>query len=242
VSKFTQPKKKQKKAPHRGRHPRVKTTGKLAKKTLAAVENVNQREDDLDRGYGQLARQYEITPDQYGNSLDVAEIDSLIGERQKMLALIDEEKKDLEEAIEALKRAIAALLKAIHEEQEAIRQDVKKIRDERRKKKPNQKLITSLEGRYEQAAGPRRPVPGADERSPGWPRRLEAEPRARAAVRPARRRARHHGAAAEPRGHVIKAIADAQSADSGGGSTGDSGGGGGDRAARPVVSVATAQQ
>jgi phage-related protein len=144
---------KPKKAPHRGRHPRVKTTGKLASKTLAAVENVNQREDDLDRAYGQLSRQYEISVDAFGDSLDVAEIDSLMVERGKMLALIDEEKKDLVAAINALKKAIAALVKAIREEKAAINADIKKINLERRRRKdkhgkggPNQKLITSLEG------------------------------------------------------------------------------------------------
>jgi TP901 family phage tail tape measure protein len=134
-----------KKAPHRPRHPRVKSSGKLASKTLAAVDNVNQREDDLDRAYGQLSRQYGITPDAYGNSLDVTEIDSLIVERQKMLALIDEEKRDLEAAIAALKKAISELLRAIRQEKEAIAQDLKKLRSEKRKKKPNKRVIAGLE-------------------------------------------------------------------------------------------------
>jgi TP901 family phage tail tape measure protein len=153
-------------SPHHKRRPRVRTTNAAARAALTAVDNVNQREDDLDRAYGQLARGFDITQEVFirtdadGNDYisqpditqRVGEIDQLIASRNQMLALLDEEKKDLAIAIAKLRKAIDNLLKAIAAERKAAQSEAKTIAAlnrqlsaEQRKKKPNQNLVNRLQ-------------------------------------------------------------------------------------------------
>jgi tetratricopeptide (TPR) repeat protein len=139
------PKPVKRKAPHHPLRTRAKAASKAGQQAVAAADAVYTAEQDLDRAYGQLSRQYSISPDAYGNTLDVNEIDSLIGERQKMLALIEQEKAKLQQAVETLKKAVAALLREIKSEKDAIARDLRQITAERRKKKPNRGLIDRLQ-------------------------------------------------------------------------------------------------
>lgn len=130
-----------KKGPHRPLRPRrpYARSSKAARTVLAAVENVNQRQTNLDRSYGQLNREYDISVEEFiltdaeGNeSLDAAavskrlgEIDSLAGHRRQMLDLIAEEERKLNAAIRALERAIEDLLAEIKREQAAAQADAR---------------------------------------------------------------------------------------------------------------------
>lgn len=121
-----------------------KLTG-AAKRALAAVEAVKTREDAWDRRYGQMARGFNITQedfidiavDEYGQEYEVlnqgqidqrlGELSSLIGQRQGMQALIDEELGKLRAAIGALEKAIVELLAEIEREQERAREEQRKV-------------------------------------------------------------------------------------------------------------------
>jgi hypothetical protein len=142
---FVKPR-KQKKPPHRTIGKRAMATSRAGKAAEAAANTVYQAEQDIDTSYGQLSRQYSISPDEFGNALDVAEIDSLIAERGKLLAKIDEEKAALQKALAVLKQAVKQLMQAIKDEKAAIAADLKKLNAERKKRRPNKKLVSSLEG------------------------------------------------------------------------------------------------
>jgi hypothetical protein len=153
-------------SPHRTRRPRVKATNKAARQLLTALDAVDVREANMDRAYGQLARGFDISQEQFirtdadGNdyisqpdiSQRVGEIDSLIGARNQYLALLDQEKEELKKAVAALKKAITNMLKAIAAERKAAQAEAKTIAAlnrqlaaEQRKKKPNQNLVNRLQ-------------------------------------------------------------------------------------------------
>jgi len=129
--------------PHRSprQRPYSKVT-KAARFAFRAAENVGRRIEDLDRSYGQLQREFSISPEEAitydadGNEiLDSAavskhmnEIGRLIIHRQRMLGLLDEEKAKLEEAIEALRKAIAELMAEMNREREAAEADARQAR------------------------------------------------------------------------------------------------------------------
>jgi TP901 family phage tail tape measure protein len=136
-----------------------------ARAALTAVEEVNQRETNLDRTYGQLAREYGlsteefvVTDEQGNETLDKAavqkrmdEIGALVGSRQQMIRLIDEEKRKLERAIAKLKRAIAELLAEIKREQDAARQDAEQIVAWQKKINENNRAIKKDENDTQRA-------------------------------------------------------------------------------------------
>jgi hypothetical protein len=146
VSPFKRAKPKRPKRPAHPLRKRARAASKAGKAAYAAADAFQQREEDLGRTITQLDREYSISPDATGNpGLDAGEIDALIAKKEDLLALFDQEKKALEDALVALQKAIAALVREIKSEQEAIKEDLKKLGAERRKKKPNRKLIASLE-------------------------------------------------------------------------------------------------
>lgn len=133
------------KSPHSHRHHRnpVKAKSQAAKAILKVLEEVDENEGNADRAYGQLVRQFDITQETFIRTdpasgqdylskpdIDqrVSEIDQLITARNNYLALLDEEKAELEKAIKKLKAAIAALVKAIKQEREQAAQDADAIR------------------------------------------------------------------------------------------------------------------
>ena len=137
-----------------------------ARKVLAAVVEIDQREANLDRAYGQMSRDFARSQETYlvtdadGNesrdeaaiSKRVGEIDQLISSREEMLALIDDEKAELEKAIRRLDAAVKELLAAIaaarahaEEERGLAAELAKRIARERKKKNPDEKKI----GRWE---------------------------------------------------------------------------------------------
>lgn len=152
---------KPRRTPHRSPRPRYRTLSRKAKAALKGVDAINQQEDDSDRAYGQLVRQYQIADtdlqfirtddagNQYISQTDIAqrvgEIDSLIVARSQMLDLLAEEKRKLRDAIEALHKAIQAMVKRIQEERKKIEQLTKRLSAEHRKKKPDQGIISSLQ-------------------------------------------------------------------------------------------------
>lgn len=160
------------KRPPKNRPPRtLKQKVSTARWALKAWEAIDQRETDSDREYGQLAREYDISQETFlvtdaeGNeTLDttavetrLTELDNLIGKRNEMLGLLDEEREALKKALAELAAAIARLKKAIAKEKKAAKDDraeaakiTKKINAERAKKKPNQKTINKLESEAEQ--------------------------------------------------------------------------------------------
>jgi len=130
--------------PHRSprQRPYAKVT-KAARFAFRAAEAVGRRISDLDRSYGQLQREFSISPeepiayDADGNEIlnsaaiskHLNEIGRLIIHRQRMLALLDEEKAKLEEAIEALRKAIAELMAEMNREREAAEDDARRARE-----------------------------------------------------------------------------------------------------------------
>lgn len=120
---------------------RARAVSAAGTRAFAAVEAVQLAESDLDRAYGQLARQFSITDEQLiltdsdGNErLDPAavrkrlgEIDQLVQARRRMIRLIDDEKAKLRAAIEKLQAAVTALVQAIKAERDAAAQDAREI-------------------------------------------------------------------------------------------------------------------
>lgn len=140
---------KSKKSPHTARRPRTPVQAATAevKAALADIDKINDTESLLDRSYGQLAREYDISQETFlvditdpetGDSYQivdaqavaqrVGEIDSLIGERQKMLGLIDQEKILLQKALDRLRNAVRKLVAAIKAEREAAAEAAAQIR------------------------------------------------------------------------------------------------------------------
>jgi TP901 family phage tail tape measure protein len=155
------PKPKRKRA-SRSPHSRRRTRGKVrkARALFSGVEAINQREEDLDREYGQMVETFDISQETYivtdpatgleridNAAIDqrLGEIDQLLAHRDRMLALVDEEKAELRKAIAALRKAIAALRDQIRAETRAARTLARQITAERRKKRPNENLISRLE-------------------------------------------------------------------------------------------------
>ncbi len=130
--------------PHRS--PRQRPYSKVtaaARFAFRAAERVGSRISDLDRSYGQLQREFSISPeepilfDEDGNEIlnsaaiskHLNEIGRLIQHRQRMLALLDEEKAKLEEAIEALRKAVAELMAEMNRERQAAEADARQARE-----------------------------------------------------------------------------------------------------------------
>jgi hypothetical protein len=153
-------------SPHHPRHNRVRSKSRAANAILSALDEIDENESNADRAYGQLVRQFDITQEQFirtdpATGTDyisqpdinqrVSEIDQLITARDNYLALLDEEKRELEKAVARLKKAIAALVKAIKHEREQAASDAhmiavlgKQLGQEQAKKKPNPKIVNSL--------------------------------------------------------------------------------------------------
>jgi TP901 family phage tail tape measure protein len=126
------------KSPHRkGRARGYRRAGGAAKKALAALTTVNQRQENLDRAYGQLSREFDISREEFivldaaGNeqldgaavSQRLSEIGQLVDHRRQLVALIDREKDLLKDAVDALEDAIKALLDEIKTERDAAQRD-----------------------------------------------------------------------------------------------------------------------
>jgi len=133
-------------SPTRPRRPRrarpYQGLSRAAQGALRAVTRVYDRQTELDRTFSQLDRFYNISSEEFvivdaeGNeTLDpaaitrrLAEIDSLVGNRARMLDLLNEETAALQDAIAALERAIEEVLAEMRREQAQAREDERRVR------------------------------------------------------------------------------------------------------------------
>jgi TP901 family phage tail tape measure protein len=152
---------KAKPSPWRRSRGRAKASSGAAREALSAVEAVNQSESNLDRMYGQLAREFDISQEVFlvdgpdgSQTLDgaavaqrLSEIDRLTEHRNQMLALIDQEKAELQRAIERLREAIAKLQAAIRAEIRAANADaaaIRRLEGKKKKTKADEKQLERL--------------------------------------------------------------------------------------------------
>jgi TP901 family phage tail tape measure protein len=148
-------------SPWRKLRTRSKSASGAARSALTAVEAVNQSQSNLDRMYGQLAREFDISQEQFlvdgpngTQTVDgaaiaqrISEIDRLSSSRDSMLALIDQEKAELEKAIEKLRQAIKDLQAAIRAEIRAARADalaIKRLEGKKKRTKADEAQLNRL--------------------------------------------------------------------------------------------------
>jgi predicted nucleic acid-binding Zn-ribbon protein len=137
-----------------------------ANRVLAGImSRLNAMEDDksfLDQDYGDLSSRYSVmdgnqsfvNSDGTVNTAFVTqrteELQSLLTEREKLIAVMDDEQGELAKGIRVLKALIARMVKQLKAEKKRVEQDAKaiarltaQIAQEQKKKKPNQGQITS---------------------------------------------------------------------------------------------------